>query len=70
MNAQLVNYAERALWTAVQTFVGLLAVDSLMEGQLDSVLVAGSSALSAGLSVLKEYAKMRLRRLRQESRDG
>lgn len=64
----LANYAERALWTAVQTFISVLALDAvLIDGDVGALSVAGASALSAALSVLKEFAKKRRKALKKET---
>lgn len=64
---ELGNYVERALWTAVQTFISVLALDALLvEGDLGALSVAGAAALSGALSVLKEFAKKRRKALKKE----
>lgn len=64
---ELANYAERALWTAVQTFISVLALDALLiDGDIGALSVAAASALSGALSVLKEFAKKRRKALKKE----
>lgn len=42
----------RAAKTAVQTFVGLVTVDAIMAGQVDTFKKAATAATAAGVSVV------------------
>lgn len=60
-----INYrdlAERALWTAVQAFLGVFTVGSLTDStELKSAALAGAAAaVSAVLSLVKNLAKQKL----------
>jgi len=55
MNKLYKDVAERALWTAVQTFIAVWTV-----GDLESARAAAVAAIAAGLSVVKGFAATKI----------
>lgn len=49
------DVAERALWTAVQTFIAVWTV-----GDMESAKAAAVAAIAAGLSVIKGFAATKI----------
>lgn len=49
------DVVERALWTAVQTFIAVYAV-----GGIDQAKAAATAAAAAGLSVIKGFAATKI----------
>jgi len=49
------DVAERALWTAVQTFIAVWTV-----GDMESAKAASVAAIAAGLSVIKGFAATKI----------
>ena len=49
------DVAERALWTAVQTFIAVWTV-----GDMESAKAAAVAAIAAGLSVIKSFAATKI----------
>lgn len=54
-NKLIKDIAERALWTAAQTFLAVYTV-----GGVDELKSAATAALAAGLSVLKGFVATRV----------
>jgi hypothetical protein len=55
MNKLYKDVAERALWTAVQTFIAVWTV-----ADLESAKAAAVAAIAAGLSVVKGFAATKI----------
>lgn len=64
----LKDYAERALWTAIETGLAIVIGTNLLNIDIDSLQTAGVSALSAGLTVISVY--VRKKRVRSEEATG
>lgn len=56
------DLVERLVWTAILVFAGELSVEALViEGDLEAVRAAGAAGVGAALSLVKNYARHRLR---------
>ena len=62
------DYAERAIWTAIETGLAIVIGTNLLNIDIDSLQTAGVSALSAGLTVISVY--VRKKRARSEEATG
>lgn len=68
MWSDLRNVGERAIWTFIQTGIGVLIANGALDLGANSIQIAAASGAGAALSVLKEFAKKRTKKLERGSR--
>ena len=54
------DVAERAAWTFVQTFFGVLTASALLDFDISVIAAGAAAAVADALVVVKEFAKSRL----------
>lgn len=59
----MMNTIERALWTGVQTFVGILAADGFGWLQAETWAIMATAGMAAVVSALKTLSQDRLQAL-------
>lgn len=56
----ILNLAERAIWTGVQTGLALLSADGLGWLNADPLAMLATAGVAAGISALKTFSQYRL----------
>jgi hypothetical protein len=54
------DVVERAAWTFVQTFIGVLTASALLDFDISVIAAGAAAAVADALVVVKEFAKSRL----------